>query len=74
MIDQTRSVGLVTVPGTFVGLILGGASPADAARLQLLVLLSLPAVELLASLLIARLIARAVIAPGERIEPPMARA
>ena len=27
-IDQTRNVGLVTLPGTFVGLVLGGASPA----------------------------------------------
>ena len=26
-IDQTRSVGLVTLPGTFVGLLLGGARP-----------------------------------------------
>ena len=29
-IDQTRSVGLVTLPGTFVGLLLGGARPAEA--------------------------------------------
>ena len=35
MIDQTKNVGLVSLPGTFVGLILGGASPAEAARLQL---------------------------------------
>ena len=26
-IDQTRNVGIVTLPGTFVGLVLGGASP-----------------------------------------------
>ncbi len=35
-IDQTRSVGLVTLPGTFVGLILGGASPGEAAQLAAL--------------------------------------
>ena len=34
IVDQTRSVGLVTLPGTFVGLILGGASPAEAAATQ----------------------------------------
>jgi putative ABC transport system permease protein len=66
-IDQTRSVGLVTLPGTFVGLVLGGADPADAARLQAVVLLALLAVELLAALLVAELLARAVVAPGERI-------
>ncbi|MBG0741185.1 ABC transporter permease [Paeniglutamicibacter antarcticus] len=40
-IDQTRTSGLVTLPGTFVGLILGGASPLDAGLIQLLVLISL---------------------------------
>lgn len=69
-IDQTRSVGLVTLPGTFVGLLLGGASPAEAARVQLTVLLALLAVELIAAVLAAELISRACIRPGERIEPP----
>lgn len=70
-IDQTRSVGLVTLPGTFVGLILGGASPETAARTQLVVLLALLAVELLAGLLIAEAIVRRVtVAGAERISPP----
>lgn len=67
VIDQTRSVGLVTLPGTFVGLILGGASPEDAAATQLVVLLALLAVEVGAGLLLAELMQRAVILPGERI-------
>jgi putative ABC transport system permease protein len=70
VIDQTRSVGLVTLPGTFVGLVLGGASPAAAARVQLLVLLALLAVELLSALIAGTLLVRAVIAPGERVEVP----
>ncbi len=69
-IDQTRSAGLVTLPGTFVGLVLGGASPATAARLQLVVLLSLLAVQLCSALLAAELIVRACTAPGERIRLP----
>jgi putative ABC transport system permease protein len=69
-IDQTRSVGLVTLPGTFVGLLLGGASPAAAARIQLTVLLALLAVELVSAVLVSELIARACIRPGERIELP----
>jgi len=66
-IDQTRSVGLVTLPGTFVGLILGGASAEQAAATQLVVLLALLAVELGAGIVITELIQRAVIRPGERV-------
>ena len=69
-IDQTRSVGLVTLPGTFVGLVLGGASPAEAARTQLVVLLALLLVELLAALLITEAATRSATAPGERVVPP----
>lgn len=69
VIDQTRSVGLVTLPGTFVGLVLGGATPSQAAATQLVVLLALVAVELAAGLLLAELTQRAVILPGERIAP-----
>jgi putative ABC transport system permease protein len=72
-IDQTRSVGLVTLPGTFVGLVLGGASPAEAARTQLVVLLALLLVELVAALLIAEAIARDATAPGERVVVPGGR-
>jgi putative ABC transport system permease protein len=70
-IDQTRNVGLVTLPGTFVGLVLGGASPAAAARVQLTVLLTLLAVELLSSVTIAELIVRTRMAPGERLQPAL---
>jgi putative ABC transport system permease protein len=66
-IDQTRNVGIVTLPGTFVGLVLGGASPAEAARIQLTVLLTLLAVELLSATAISELIVRTRIAPGERL-------
>jgi len=40
-LDQTRSVGLVVLPGAFVGMLLGGATPAEAAQVQLLVLIAL---------------------------------
>ena len=70
LIDQTRSAGLVALPGTFVGLILGGASPATAARIQLTVLLTLLLVQLLSALLTAELITRASTLPGERVRVP----
>lgn len=37
-LDQTKSTGLVTLPGAFVGALFGGASPAGAAQFQLVVL------------------------------------
>ncbi len=40
-LDQTRSAGLVVLPGAFVGMLLGGATPAQAAQVQLLVLVTL---------------------------------
>lgn len=67
LIDQTRSVGLVALPGTFVGMILGGASAEQAAATQLVVLLALLAVELGAGALVTELIQRAMVEPGERV-------
>lgn len=67
--DQTRNVGLVSLPGTFVGLLLGGASPAEAARLQLTVLLAIVAVELAAAVLTSELVTRSRTAPGDRLLP-----
>ena len=37
-LDQTKSTGLVTLPGAFVGALFGGASPIEAAQFQLVVL------------------------------------
>jgi putative ABC transport system permease protein len=66
-LDQTKNVGLVTLPGTFVGLVLGGADPAEAARVQLTVLLALLGVEVVAAVACALLVARACEAPGQRL-------
>lgn len=57
-IDQTRSAGLVTLPGAFVGLLLGGASPALASQIQLLVLVGLLSAEAVTSILAALMLAR----------------
>jgi putative ABC transport system permease protein len=67
-IDQTKNVGLITLPGAFVGMLLGGASPVDAARVQLTVLLVLLSAEAVGAALTTVLVARTVIRPGERIE------
>lgn len=57
VLDQTRTVGLVTLPGAFVGMLLGGASPIAAAGVQLLVLVALLAVETAAVAVVMELIA-----------------
>lgn len=44
-LDQTRTVGLVTLPGAFVGALLGGASATNAARFQIVVLVGLLCAE-----------------------------
>jgi putative ABC transport system permease protein len=41
LIDQTKTTGLVAFPGTMVGMLLAGAAPADAVRLQLVLLYTL---------------------------------
>ena len=41
IIDQTKNTGLVFFPGTMVGMLLAGADPLDAVRLQLILLWSL---------------------------------
>jgi len=57
-LDQTRTVGLVTLPGAFVGMLLGGASPLQAAAVQLVVLVALLLVQAIAVLVTMELVAR----------------
>lgn len=70
VIDQTKNVGLITLPGAFVGMILGGASPVEAAQVQLTVLFCLLGVQALAAATCATGVARSFVAPGERIVLP----
>ncbi len=68
-LDQTRTAGLVTLPGVFVGLLLGGATPLQAGLAQLLVLVALLAVEAAAAGLTVELVWRSCW-DGARIRPP----
>jgi len=51
----------VTLPGAFVGVLLAGASPAQAGTAQVLVLVSLILVEVVAAMLTVELVARGLI-------------
>jgi len=57
-IDQTRSTGLVTLPGAFVGALFGGASPSEAALFQLAVLAGIALTGTLTAVLVTRLAGR----------------
>ncbi|MFG2374629.1 ABC transporter permease [Streptomyces sp. NPDC048504] len=67
-LDQTRTVGLVTLPGAFVGMLLGGADPVTAGAVQLFVLIALMAVQAVAVATTLELIARARITDLPRHE------
>lgn len=68
-LDQTRTVGLVTLPGAFVGVLLGSGNPVQAAAAQVLVLIGLLAAEAAAVVITVELVARGRI---RRTEPPAA--
>lgn len=57
-IDQTRSSGVVTLPGAFIGALAGGASPLEAARFQVVVLVAILTAQTLSALVLTRRLAR----------------
>ncbi|MDR7252812.1 putative ABC transport system permease protein [Nocardioides sp. BE266] len=57
-LDQTRSTGLVTLPGAFVGALFGGASPIVAAQFQLVVLAGIALTMLVTAVVVTRLASR----------------
>lgn len=57
-LDQTRATGLVTLPGTFVGALMGGASPVLAVQLQIAVLAGQTLGGTIAALIFTSLVSR----------------
>jgi putative ABC transport system permease protein len=64
VLDQTRTVGLVTLPGAFVGALLGGASTAQAARFQIVVLVGLLCAQSITAVVLAYLLGAPATLPG----------
>jgi putative ABC transport system permease protein len=56
-LDQTRTVGLVTLPGAFIGVLLGGGTPLEAGAAQILVLIGLMAGQAVTAAVLLRLVA-----------------
>ena len=55
--DQTRTTGLVTLPGAFVGAIFGGISPIEAGRFQIVVLAAIIAAGAIVATTLTRTLA-----------------
>ena len=70
LIDSTKNVGIILLPGGFVGMVLGGASPREAAIVQAIILFMLLGAVAIAAMLTTALVARAFVGPGERIVIP----
>lgn len=71
-LDQTRTVGLVTLPGAFVGVLLGGGTPLQAGAAQLLVLVGLLAAQTVTVVVAHQLVRAARLLPpdlAERLVP-----
>lgn len=66
-IDQTKTVGLVTLPGAFVGVLLGGGSPLQAGAAQVLVSVGIMAGQAMTVGVGAALIRRGRIIPADLV-------
>jgi len=67
-LDKTRTVGLVTLPGAFVGVLLGGGTPLQAGAAQILVLVGIVAAQAITSAVLLRLVAEARVVRGSMRE------
>ncbi|MEN2740839.1 ABC transporter permease [Microbacterium sp. X-17] len=65
-IDQTKTTGLVVLPGAFVGAIFGGLSPLEAGRFQIVVLAAIVASSSIVSTLLTSLLRSRAVARPER--------
>lgn len=64
-LDQTRTVGLVTLPGAYIGVLLGGGSPWTAAAAQVLVLVGINAGQVCAAVCARWLMGRSLLLPTD---------
>jgi putative ABC transport system permease protein len=71
LVDSTKTTGLIFFPGTMVGMLLAGADPTDAVRLQLILLYTLLGSVAIAALIATTLAYRNFFTPAHQLrEPP----
>lgn len=61
--DQTKTTGLVALPGAFVGAIFGGVSPLEAGRFQIVVLASIMAAGAITAVAVIRMLGAVTVRP-----------
>jgi putative ABC transport system permease protein len=64
-LDQVRTAGVVTLPGAFIGVLLGGGTPAQAAAAQVLVLVGIMAAQTTTAVVAENLIGRGLLLPAD---------
>jgi putative ABC transport system permease protein len=67
LIDSTKTTGLIFFPGTMVGMLLAGADPTDAVRLQLILLYALLGSVAIAGLVATTLAYRNFFTPAQQL-------
>lgn len=67
LVDSTKTTGLIFFPGTMVGMLLAGASPVDAVRLQLILLYTLLGSVAIAALVATTLAQRNLFTPAHQL-------
>ncbi|NUL59464.1 ABC transporter permease [Brevibacterium luteolum] len=65
--DQTKTTGLVTLPGAFVGAIFGGVSPLEAGRFQIVVLAGIMAAGAVGATIVAFTLAPTLMLPADTV-------
>lgn len=70
LVDSTKTTGLIFFPGTMVGMLLAGASPTDAVRLQLILLYTLLGSVSISALTATLLAYRNFFTPAAQLREP----
>jgi putative ABC transport system permease protein len=74
LVDSTKTTGLIFFPGTMVGMLLAGAEPTDAVRLQLILLYALLGSVSIAALVATTLAYRNFFTPAQQLREPVEEA
>jgi putative ABC transport system permease protein len=69
IIDSTKTTGIIFLPGAMVGMIIAGANPLAAARLQIVVLYMLLGSVSIAAILVGLLSYRSFFTPRHQLAP-----
>jgi putative ABC transport system permease protein len=71
LVDSTKTTGLIFFPGTMVGMLLAGAEPTDAVRLQLILLYTLLGSVAISALTATTLAYRNFFTPAQQLREPV---